>query len=356
MAGRGTDIVLGGNPEDRDTIDWQEEHNKVIELGGLYIIGTERHEARRIDNQLRGRSGRQGDPGTTQFYVSLQDDQMRRFGGDRIQGIMDKVGMDDKAVTHSWVTRAINQTQIKMEGHNFDIRKHLVEYDDVMNIQRTIIYDQRMNILNNNNLLEILKEIFIKEIENIVDSFYEENINKITNEDPESLITNLNRILPGFGEFVSIDINNPEEVISISIEYFERLYLEQFVENENYKDLQIAFMLRVMDSVWVEHLTTMQNLRESIGLQAYGQRDPLVMYKRESRNLFDSIIEKIGQGISHSIFNVSNIANSKDYKIQNKTPINSSSNTASKVNNSRIGRNDPCPCGSGKKYKRCHGN
>ena len=140
MAGRGTDIVLGGNPEDRDTIDWQEEHNKVIELGGLYIIGTERHEARRIDNQLRGRSGRQGDPGTTQFYVSLQDDQMRRFGGDRIQGIMDKVGMDDKAVTHSWVTRAINQTQIKMEGHNFDIRKHLVEYDDVLNIQRTIIY------------------------------------------------------------------------------------------------------------------------------------------------------------------------------------------------------------------------
>ena len=356
MAGRGTDIVLGGNPEDRDTIDWQEEHNKVIELGGLYIIGTERHEARRIDNQLRGRSGRQGDPGTTQFYVSLQDDQMRRFGGDRIQGIMDKVGMDDKAVTHSWVTRAINQTQIKMEGHNFDIRKHLVEYDDVMNIQRTIIYDQRMNILNNSNLLEILKEIFIKEIENIVDSFYEENINEITDEDPESLITNLNRILPGFGEFVSVDINNPEEFISIAIEYFERLYLEQFVENENHKDLQIAFMLRVMDSVWVEHLTTMQNLRESIGLQAYGQRDPLVMYKRESRNLFDSIIEKIGQGISHSIFNVSNIANSRDYKIQNKTPINSSSNTGSKVTNSRIGRNDPCPCGSGKKYKRCHGN
>ena len=356
MAGRGTDIVLGGNPEDRDTIDWQEEHNKVIELGGLYIIGTERHEARRIDNQLRGRSGRQGDPGTTQFYVSLQDDQMRRFGGDRIQGIMDKVGMDDKAVTHSSVTRAINQTQIKMEGHNFDIRKHLVEYDDVMNIQRTIIYDQRMNILNDNNLLEILKEIFIKEIENIIDSFYEENINENINESHDTLIIDLNRILPGFDEFIAPEINNPDDFISIAIEYFEKLYLEQFIENENHKDLQIGFMLRVMDSVWVEHLTTMQNLRESIGLQAYGQRDPLVMYKRESRNLFDTIIEKIGQGISHSIFNVSNIADSRDYKVQNKMPITNSNSNASQITNSRIGRNDQCPCGSGKKYKRCHGN
>ncbi len=356
MAGRGTDIVLGGNPEDRDPNDWQDEHNKVITLGGLYIIGTERHEARRIDNQLRGRSGRQGDPGTTQFYVSLQDDQMRRFGGDKIQGIMDKVGMDDKAVTHSWVTRAINQTQIKMEGHNFDIRKHLVEYDDVMNIQRTIIYDQRMNILHNNNLLEILKEIFEKEIENLVDSFYEENITENTNESTIPLILDLNRILPGFEDFITSDINNADDFIFIALQYFEKLYEEQFIENENHQELQIAFMLRVMDSVWVEHLTTMQNLRESIGLQAYGQRDPLVMYKRESRNLFDLIIEKIGQGISHSIFNVSNIATSRDYTFQNKKTISNASNTESKVSNTRIGRNDQCPCGSGKKYKRCHGN
>ena len=356
MAGRGTDIVLGGNPEDRDPNDWQDEHNKVITLGGLYIIGTERHEARRIDNQLRGRSGRQGDPGTTQFYVSLQDDQMRRFGGDKIQGIMDKVGMDDKAVTHSWVTRAINQTQIKMEGHNFDIRKHLVEYDDVMNIQRTIIYDQRMNILHNNNLLEILKEIFEKEIENLVDSFYEQNITEDTNESTIPLILDLNRILPGFEDFITSDINNADDFIFIALQYFEKLYEEQFIENENHQELQIAFMLRVMDSVWVEHLTTMQNLRESIGLQAYGQRDPLVMYKRESRNLFDIIIEKIGQGISHSIFNVSNIATSRDYTFQNKKTISNASNTESKMSNTRIGRNDQCPCGSGKKYKRCHGN
>ena len=356
MAGRGTDIVLGGNPENRDPNDWQDEHNKVITLGGLYIIGTERHEARRIDNQLRGRSGRQGDPGTTQFYVSLQDDQMRRFGGDKIQGIMDKVGMDDKAVTHSWVTRAINQTQIKMEGHNFDIRKHLVEYDDVMNIQRTIIYDQRMNILHNNNLLEILKEIFEKEIENLVDSFFEENITKNTSESTISLILDLNRILPGFEDFVTSEINNAEDFIFIALQYFKKLYEEQFIENENHQELQIGFMLRVMDSVWVEHLTTMQNLRESIGLQAYGQRDPLVMYKRESRNLFDIIIEKIGQGISHSIFNVSNIANSRDYKFQNKKSISNASNTEYKMTNTRIGRNDQCPCGSGKKYKKCHGN
>ncbi len=355
MAGRGTDIVLGGNPEDRDPSDWEEEHSKVIELGGLYIIGTERHEARRIDNQLRGRSGRQGDPGTTQFYVSLQDDQMRRFGMDRVQNIMNKVGMDDKPVTHSWVTRAINQTQIKVEGSNFDIRKHLVEYDDVMNIQRTIIYDQRMNILNNNNLLEILKEIFIKEIENIVDSFYEENINENINQSNDALIIDLNRILPGFDEFVPKEINNAEDFIFIALQYFEKLYQEQFIENENYKALQIGFMLRVMDSVWVEHLTTMQNLRESIGLQAYG-RDPLVMYKSQSRNLFDTLIEKIGQGISQSIFNVSNIADSRDYKIQNKMPITNSSSNTTGITSSRIGRNDQCPCGSGKKYKRCHGN
>ena len=202
MAGRGTDIVLGGNPEDRDPADWQKEHDEVIELGGLYIIGTERHEARRIDNQLRGRSGRQGDPGTTQFYVSLQDEQMRRFGMDRVQTIMNKVGMDDKPVTNTLVTRAINQTQIKVEGHNFDIRKHLVEYDDVMNIQRSIIYDKRMNILNDNNLLEILKEIFVKEIENIVDSFYEENIHDNTIDLTDPLINDLNRILPGFDQFV----------------------------------------------------------------------------------------------------------------------------------------------------------
>ncbi len=356
MAGRGTDIVLGGNPEDRDPADWQKEHDEVIELGGLYIIGTERHEARRIDNQLRGRSGRQGDPGTTQFYVSLQDEQMRRFGMDRVQTIMNKVGMDDKPVTNTLVTRAINQTQIKVEGHNFDIRKHLVEYDDVINIQRSIIYYKRMNILNDNNLLEILKEIFVKEIENIVDSFYEENIHDNTIDLTEPLINDLNRILPGFDQFVSSEINNPEDYINIAIEYFEKLYIEQFIEDENHKSLQIGFMLRVMDSVWVEHLTTMQNLRESIGLQAYGQRDPLVMYKRESRNLFDTIIEKIGQGISHSIFNVSNIANSRDYQTQNKTPITNSTNNTSTISNSRIGRNDPCPCGSGKKYKRCHGN
>ena len=356
MAGRGTDIVLGGNPEDRDSNEWQKEHDKVIELGGLYIIGTERHEARRIDNQLRGRSGRQGDPGTTQFYVSLQDDQMRRFGGERIQGIMNKVGMDDKPVTNSWVTRAINQTQIKMEGHNFDIRKHLVEYDDVMNIQRSIIYEKRMNILSNNSLKIILEEMFTKELENIVDTLYEEQSYNNSNNSILSILVEIEKILPEFQDFIPSDVDNPDQIITIGLEYFEKLYTEQFIENQNFIELQTGFMLRVIDSVWVEHLTTMQNLRESIGLQAYGQRDPLVMYKRESRNLFDAIINKIGQGIAQNIFNVSKIANLKGYKSQPKISQQNSNQIGSVNSHTRIGRNDPCTCGSGKKYKRCHGS
>lgn len=356
MAGRGTDIVLGGNPEDRDSNEWQKEHDKVIELGGLYIIGTERHEARRIDNQLRGRSGRQGDPGTTQFYVSLQDDQMRRFGGERIQGIMNKVGMDDKPVTNSWVTRAINQTQIKMEGHNFDIRKHLVEYDDVMNIQRSIIYEKRMNILSNNSLKIILEEMFTKELENIVDTLYEEQSYNNSNNSILSILVEIEKILPEFQDFIPSEVDNPDQIITIGLEYFEKLYTEQFIENQNFIELQTGFMLRVIDSVWVEHLTTMQNLRESIGLQAYGQRDPLVMYKRESRNLFDAIINKIGQGIAQNIFNVSKIANLKGYKSQPKISQQNSNQIGSVNSHTRIGRNDPCTCGSGKKYKRCHGS
>ena len=356
MAGRGTDIVLGGNPEDRDSNEWQKEHDKVIELGGLYIIGTERHEARRIDNQLRGRSGRQGDPGTTQFYVSLQDDQMRRFGGERIQGIMNKVGMDDKPVTNSWVTRAINQTQIKMEGHNFDIRKHLVEYDDVMNIQRSIIYEKRMNILSNNNLKIILEEMFTKELENIIDTLYEEQSYNNSNTSVLSVLSEIEKILPEFQKFIPTNYDNPDQIITAGLEYFEKLYTEQFIENQNFIELQTGFMLRIIDSVWVEHLTTMQNLRESIGLQAYGQRDPLVMYKRESRNLFDIIISKIGQGISQNIFNVSKIANLKGYKSQPKISQQNSNQIGSVNSSPRIGRNDPCTCGSGKKYKRCHGS
>ena len=356
MAGRGTDIVLGGNPEDRDPNEWQKEHDKVIELGGLYIIGTERHEARRIDNQLRGRSGRQGDPGTTQFYVSLQDNQMRRFGGERIQGIMNKVGMDDKPVTNSWVTRAINQTQIKMEGHNFDIRKHLVEYDDVMNIQRSIIYEKRMNILSNNSLKIILEEMFTKELENIIDTLYEEQSYNNSNTSVLSVLSEIEKILPEFQKFIPTNYDNPDQIITIGLEYFEKLYTEQFIENQNFIELQTGFMLRIIDSVWVEHLTTMQNLRESIGLQAYGQRDPLVMYKRESRNLFDAIINKIGQGISQNIFNVSKIANLKGYQSQPKISQQNSNQIGSVNSYTRIGRNDPCTCGSGKKYKRCHGS
>ena len=291
MAGRGVDIILGGNPQ--DSADAQ----KVRELGGLFVIGTERHEARRIDNQLRGRSGRQGDPGMSQFFVSLEDELMQRFGSDRIKNLMDAFKIpDDQPIQNKMISNAIEKAQARIEGYNFDIRNHVLEYDEVMNKQRTAIYNMRKEILfdSGDELEKKIKEL-MDEKEH---AQYQEKIKDIEKN----------------------DIRN----------------IEKFV------------MLRTIDGIWMEHIETMEYLRDSVKLRAYGQRDPLVEYKNESRRLFDQILQEIDNGIVDVLLK----AEFKPQAVGQQRPMRPTEPNSKK---GQVGRNDPCPCGSGKKYKKCCG-
>jgi len=314
MAGRGVDIILGGDPSSRDKEEWQKEHDEVVQLGGLAVIGTERHESRRIDNQLRGRSGRQGDLGFSRFFVSLQDDLMRIFGGDTVSSLMDRFGMDENTPLESGlVSRSIESAQKKVEGHNFDIRKHLVEYDDVMNKQRQVIYGLRDRLLASDlNWL----------------------IENIGSEDKS-------------GQF--------------------GLQWRQVLK-------QVA--LQVIDTLWIEHLTFMDDLREGIGLRGYGQQDPLVAYKREGREAFERLMQRIYSQISERMGQLEKDARSVQEaaapvqplaEMQRAQYIHKESDLGVHDESSepavstapatvvKVGRNEPCPCGSGKKYKNCHG-
>ena len=286
MAGRGVDIILGGNPPSSD------EAQKVCEVGGLHVIGTERHEARRIDNQLRGRSGRQGDPGSNQFFVSLEDELMRRFGSDRIKKMMETLGVpEDQPIENRFISNAIEKAQARIEGYNFDIRKHVLEYDDVMNKHRDIIYKMRKEIL-------AASDVEVKE--------------KI-----EELL------------------NNDEELKRYKIK-------EKEVGEKELRGLERFVMLNVIDTFWMAHLDNMSHLRESVGLRAYGQRDPLVEYKNEGHRLFKKLLEDINFAIGETLIRA-------EFK---RAPVQRRTEAGSKT---KVGRNDPCPCGSGKKYKKCHG-
>ena len=285
MAGRGTDIVLGGSPADRDSREWQDEHDKVVELGGLFIIGTGRHEARRIDNQLRGRGGRQGDPGASRFYVSLEDNLMRRFGGERIQKFMDMVGMDDDVpLENALVSRAIGQSQVKVEAFNFDIRKHLVEYDDVINAHRDVIYTDRDKTLAGDDLTANVRDFIQQEIRTLVASHTSSQDRAKWTVD--ALEADLLTIMPLPDDFtqeymVEMEPEGLEEALQTQADslYEKR---EEEIGADRMRVIERMVMLRVIDSNWVEHVTAMQNLRQGIGLQAYGQRDPLVMYKMDA--------------------------------------------------------------------------
>ena len=308
MAGRGVDIVLGGNPP---VIGEAEE---VRKSGGLFVLGTERHEARRIDNQLRGRSGRQGDPGETQFFISLEDDVMRVFGSDRIKGLMGRLGMpEDQPIENRMLSKAIESAQSKIEGFNFDARKHLLEYDDVLNHQRKIIYERRKKILygENNFVLEELKSIFAGDME--------------------------------------------------KIEALEKRRVE--LGEDKFFHSQRMLMLQAIDMLWVEHLEAMDYMRSSVRLRAYGQKDPLVEYKNEGRGLFIRMEAAIDNAIAEMALKVGGqMAEPKTetetvLEVHNSGPMigNVSTNLASFSAKKEAGRNDPCPCGSGKKYKKCHG-
>jgi len=346
MAGRGVDIILGGNPEGRDSQEWQTEHDRVVQLGGLHIVGTERHEARRIDNQLRGRAGRQGDPGSSRFYVSLEDDIMRRFGGDRVKGFMEWAGFDeDTPLEHGMVSKVIENAQQKVEAYHFDIRKHLVDYDDVVNKQREVIYDERRKILSGADLKANIQEMIKDALRDIVHNHLGDE--RADQWDLDGLVAGANAILP-LPPYLSKDAickMSRKDVEQKLEEYAETLYEEREKElgQQNMRVVERLVMLRAFDSRWVEHLTAMENMRQSIGLQSLAQRDPLVAYKTQGHEAFQELMAGVQHDIVHMIYHVGIVKQEKP-KEREKVPVAQ-----------HLGRNDPCPCGSGKKYKKCCG-
>jgi len=345
MAGRGTDIVLG---------------EEVPALGGLHIIGTERHESRRIDNQLRGRAGRQGDQGSSQFYISLEDDLMRLFGADNIMGIMDKLGMDDSVpIASKMITKSIETAQRRVEMRNFDIRKHVLQYDDVMNQQREVIYGQRRAVLTGENLRDNFVDMLEKVVADTVAMFSGDS-NYAEDWDLASLLEYAeNHVLPGHN--ITTEQLKPmtrEEVeqflFSEAIAFYDRR--EQEFGSELMRNIERAVMLQVVDHKWMDHLDAMDMLREGIGLRAYGQKDPLVEYRREGFEMFQDMISNIQEDIIRYMMRVTprvteQVAEKPQHVTENryedeKKPIQAGE---------QIGRNDPCPCGSGRKYKKCCG-
>ncbi|HLB25822.1 MAG TPA: preprotein translocase subunit SecA, partial [Nitrospirota bacterium] len=390
MAGRGTDILLGGNPKmlakeelARQGIDPEEaapeelhpavekmkaltdeDHNRVIGAGGLHIIGTERHESRRIDNQLRGRSGRQGDPGSSRFYLSLEDDLLRIFGSERIAGIMDRLGMEEGVpIEARMVSKAIENAQKKVEAHNFDIRKQLLEYDDVMNKQRTVVYEQRRQVLGSDNLKQDILDMIDEVAEGLVATFCEQGKHaeewdlgglremvhkqygvaldeKLLREqtDAESLAQGLGATLKDFYE------KKEHELSSDFLRYLEK-----------------RVMLDMIDSRWKEHLLNMDHLKEGIGLRGYGQKDPLVEYKREGFDMFMEMVDRIKTDALERLFRVQVVKQemvAQERRRPQQLIMNRGEGDEARKPvkaEKKVGRNDPCPCGSGKKYKKCHG-
>jgi len=361
MAGRGVDIVLGGkDPTNGDKPGWQEQHNQVIEFGGLHIIGTERHEARRIDNQLRGRAGRQGDPGSTRFYVSLEDDIMRRFGGDRIKGFMQWAGMDeDTPIENALLTKAITDVQKRVEGYHFDMRKHLVEYDDVVNKHREVIYGERKKILSGADLKTNILSMVREEIEGMVAARLGDEHG--ADWDVEGLMADVATIfpLPPTVNASALSQLKPKQIGDKLTSLAETLYEERGKElgSDNMRVMERLVTLRMIDNLWVEHLTVMEDMRQGIGLMAVGQRDPLVAYKREGHNRFQDLMSTIQHDVVHTIYHVRPVKKEAPSPMaqvaagraggDQKQPL--------KVAGKKVGRNDPCPCGSGKKYKKCCG-
>ena len=416
MAGRGTDIILGGNPdmlakvelkkrgidpalvktylpkdelseEEREATELYEElyekfkeetdkeHEKVVELGGLHIIGTERHESRRIDNQLRGRAGRQGDPGSSRFYLSLEDDLLRIFGGERIAKIMDRLGMEEgEPIQHKMISKAIENAQKRVESQNFEIRKNLLEYDNVMNEQRTVVYNERRKILEGKEVIESLQSSIEDIIEELIEAFIPRK-SRPDEWDIKGLIEEYKRIFniePPFQDFNSGDFERDdvkEVLLSNALSAFEEK--RKLIGDDGIIQLGRYIMLTTLDNLWKDHLLIMDHLREGIGLRGYGQRDPLVEYKKEAFELFQQMIWRFKEQTMEKLYRVQ--IKQPEAVTELKIPIRqrrvmyqhggstgaTSSGEAAKPTPIRkdkreIGRNDPCWCGSGKKYKNCH--
>jgi preprotein translocase subunit SecA len=420
MAGRGTDIILGGSTAGRDPEDWRREHDRVVEMGGLYILGTERHEARRIDNQLRGRAGRQGDPGASQFYVSLEDEIIRRFGGDRVKAIMSWAGLDeDTPIQQRMVAKAFENAQTRVEGYNFEIRKHLVEYDDVVNRQREVVYAERTKALRSEDLKDDILAMIDSEVRNLVQS-------TLTGRDRldwdvESFLTGLKLLMP-MPEWAESDalqnMGTREEVEEALLDHAYGLYeeKEKLLGPERMRQLERLVVLQMIDTLWVQHLTALENMRLGIGLQAYGQRDPLVMFRQEGHAMFQELLERLRNDIARTILHVTvrvqpvappaqqqqapvqqqqgqqpqvihthqgqpapqprqqaprpavpaaaaaipselraSPMASQQRNAQGQAPDAAGASAPARRNTAKIGRNDPCWCGSGLKFKKCHG-
>jgi preprotein translocase subunit SecA len=346
MAGRGTDIKLGEG---------------VTELGGLKIIGTERHESRRIDNQLRGRSGRQGDPGESRFYVSLEDDLMRIFGSERLQGMVEKLGLgDDEAIESRMVTGAIENAQKKVEGNNFDIRKTLLGYDDVMNKQREIIYKQRSHVLEGENLKEQVEDM----IREVIFSSYDSHVSGVEEEfesDLKNLLTYLDEIYLPKGTITIEEIKDlgDQEIKDMLLKAAMDIYnaKEEDFGSEQIREIERVILLRVVDTKWMDHIDNMDHLKQGIGLRAYKQQDPVQAYQFEGSEMFDEMIYNIKVDTVKYLYHVQIERAPEREKVAVETAT-SADDTLQKQpvkKDRKAGRNDACPCGSGKKYKNCCG-
>jgi len=396
MAGRGTDILLGGNPEflaryelrkqghefetagelasvpagtddavyrallEKYRAQSEEERRLVVEQGGLHIIGTERHESRRIDNQLRGRCGRQGDPGSSQFFSSLEDDLLRLFGSENISGIMDRLGIEeDMPIEHSMITRSIETAQKRVENRNFDIRKHVLQYDDVMNQQRELIYKQRRQVLTGGNLKDNVVEMIDAVIERAVATYAPEGVYP-EEWDLKGLLEYSEQIFLPNSKLVPEDLEGMgrKELQSFLTERSREMYeaREQELGQEMMREIERVVMLRIVDEKWMDHLDAMDQLREGIGLRAYGQKDPLVEYKFEGYEMFQNMVDSIQDDVVRYIFRVNVVQPEQKQKrlvVENRYAEEGPKQPVRKEN--KVGRNSPCPCGSGKKYKKCCG-
>ncbi|SHK77226.1 preprotein translocase subunit SecA [Desulforamulus aeronauticus] len=384
MAGRGTDILLGGNPEVQARIELrkkdlteetapeefkrlldqfkkqcEEERAHVVEQGGLHIIGTERHESRRIDNQLRGRSGRQGDPGSSQFYISLEDDLMRLFGSDNIAGLMERLGMEeDVPIEHGLISKSIETAQKRVENRNFSIRKHVLDYDDVMNQQREVIYQQRRKVLTGENMAENIKETIATVVERSVDMYCPEGVHQ-EEWDLTSLLEHAENLYLPNHTLQPTDLEDmgrqglKEELLEKTMEFYHQR--EQELGVETLREIERIVLLRLVDEKWMDHLDAMDQLREGIGLRGYGSKDPLIEYKFEAYEMFNNMIANIQDDVVRYVFRVNMVTPQERqqrqvvenrYEEEGQKPIRKES---------QVGRNDECPCGSGKKYKKCCG-
>ena len=346
ISGRGVDIKLGGQDES--------QKEKIKKIGGLFVIGTERMESRRVDNQARGRSGRQGDEGNSIFFVSLEDDLMRIFGSESMNNILEKLGLKDgESIDHPWINKALERAQQKVEARNFDIRKTLLKFDNVLNDQRQVIFGQRNNIINSKDA-KIFGDDFLFEIINKLKIYKSKHLAK-----PNS-IEFINQLKSLFGK--SFEESQIENLINSKDEKFEELINKKFLEKRNERiniigenqaiEIEKRIFLQLIDQNWKMHIQYLEQLRQVIGLRSYGQRDPLVEYKKEAFNLFENLLEKLKSDLIRILLNLKIVDNLEEEKNFSEKQNKKFQELSSK----KIGRNEPCPCNSGKKYKHCHGS